>query len=370
MREGPTGGGGRRGRTRFVLGGVVGCLLLLGGVLYATGTIHTWREHRQLDRACGGNLAPSRIRTALGSERVGASDTKEDGALASCEATTRNGGKTLTFRLRWGPGDERMMKFLGRTHPSGYNSPLSPLGSWPGVLREEAGATSASLWLRCDRKDHRSLIVETRIEGGPGAVTAPAPAQREKFAAVVVATAEKAAGSFGCDQVRGGSLAGLGGSPRKKPVTLAEARGTCAALRPTESSARRLGLGHVWEARASGTAPVEDCVLTTEADPQLPAFSLSAYYGPFAEGYSEQVTPRVAGKQGVQKDGWRVWATAKCPGTETRALYVLSGVVGSDAEGTSGVPVKKDDPGFRTEALTAFARQSAERHHCAELALP
>ena len=63
----------------IALGGILVCLLLVAGVLYATGTLQGWRDSRELSRACEGSLAAQQVRDALGSDDVGAQDTSGTG---------------------------------------------------------------------------------------------------------------------------------------------------------------------------------------------------------------------------------------------------------------------------------------------------
>ncbi|MGP3977833.1 hypothetical protein ACTWQF_28210 [Streptomyces sp. 8N114] len=356
----------------IALGGILGCLLLVVGVLYATGTLQSWRDARELNRACAGSLAAQQIRGALGSDEVGARDTPVDGpgVLASCRAEATGGGTGLSIQVRRGSRNEGAMRFLRRTGLSAYSPPVSPLGTWPGVLLNDVGTPRASLWLRCRGKKDESLLVTARLDRGSGGKALSGDRRRD-FAAAVTATSRKAAGAFGCADPEGGSLTGLAGSPRDRPVRVTEATGTCAALRPRSRAAARAGLNHVWATRPAGSAPVEDCVLTTSDDPQVPGYWISAYYGPYAESFANEVAAsRVRGERGQEKDGHLAWATAECPGTGGRALYVLRGTVDSDVTGPGKVPVRGDSAALRADLLTAFARQSAEQHHCRDVKAP
>ncbi|WP_326688671.1 MULTISPECIES: hypothetical protein [unclassified Streptomyces] len=210
-----------------------------------------------------------------------------------------------------------------------------------------------------------------RLDRGASGNAGLSSAGRKQFAAAAVASAKRAADKAGCEYTGKGSLAGLAGSPRNDPAGISRAPGTCAGLRPLAPRAGRLGLSHVWAPRASASVPVEDCVLTTSKDPQLPGYWMSAHFGPYAKDLTKRFAQRVSGERGREKDGSLVWATASCPGAGTRALFLLRGITDNDTRtGTGKVPVKRDSPAFRADALSAFARQSAERHDCGDLKLP
>ncbi|MEU0846140.1 hypothetical protein ABZ370_42800 [Streptomyces sp. NPDC005962] len=358
----------------IALGGILVCLLLVGGVLYATGTLQSWRDDRELSRACEGSLAGQQVRDALGSDDVGARDTSADGpgVLASCRAEVTGGGSGLSIQVYRGSRSEGAMAYLGRRGLASYSSPVSPLGTWPGVLLNDPEMPRASLWLRCRGDKDKSLLVTARLNRDSGG-KAWSGDKRRDFAAAVTATSKKAADAFGCADPEGGSLTGLADDPRDRPVPISKATGTCAALRPHSSAAARAGLDHVWTTRSVGSAPVEDCVLATSDDPQVPGYWISAYYGPYAESFATEVAAsRVRGERGQEKDGHLTWATAECPGTDQRALYVLRGIIADTGTTTrpGEVPVRHDSAALRADLLTAFARQSSERHHCGDLKTP
>ncbi|MFI0774471.1 hypothetical protein [Streptomyces sp. NPDC021212] len=357
----------------IALGGILVCLLLVGGVLYATGTLQSWRDDRELTRACEGSLAAQQVRDALGSDDVGARDTPGDGpgVLASCRAEVTGSRSGLSIQVYRGSRSEDAMAFLDRRGLASYSSPVSPLGTWPGVLLNDPEMPRASLWLRCRGGKDKSLLVTARLNRDSDGPTLPDDKRRD-FAAAVTATSKKAAGAFGCADPEGGSLTGLADNPRDRPVPISKATGTCAALRPHSRAAARAGLDHVWTTRSGGSAPVEDCVLTTSDDPQVPGYWISAYYGPYAESFATEVAAsRVQGERGQEKDGYLTWATAECPGTDQRALYVLHGITSDSGTTRPGeVPVRNDSATLRADLLKAFARQSAEQHHCGDLKAP
>ena len=262
------------------------------------------------------------------------------------------------------------MAYLDRHGLASYSSPVSPLGTWPGVLLIDYGRPRASLWLRCRSDKDKSLLVTARLDRDSGGPTLPDDKRRD-FAAAVTATSRKAAGAFGCADPEGGSLTGLAGSPRDRPVRVAEATGTRAALRPHSRAATRAGLDHVWTTRSSGSAPVEDCVRRLVGRSAAARVFDLGYDGPYAESFANEVAAsRVQGERGQEKDGYLTWATAECPGTDQRALYVLQGIIDSSVTNPGEVPVRHDSAALRADLLTAFAKQSAEQHHCGDLKVP
>ncbi|MEU6114976.1 hypothetical protein ABZ840_10675 [Streptomyces sp. NPDC047117] len=349
---------GRR-RLTTIAGAAVGVLVLLAGVLYFTGTLQKWRDDSDLSSACKGAVDEDGVRAALGSGTVSVDDgtAPGEGALASCSMAARGGSASMEVEARWSSRNGGVATSLGRTSLATHTAEVTPLGSWPGVLTSEEGMARASVTLQCRNKDGEGLAVNARM-ARPGDTTEDSAA-RTAFARATVGIAEKAADVFGCDYRPAGAVPRLPAAPSTAPVALSAADGTCAAIEPLAASAEKRGLPRAWETEASGKAPIEDCVLASP-DGKRPGYRLSAYYGSYARSFAEipEVKSVLKDAEYRSKSAPPV-AHAQCPNSPERALYTVSEIVSGGSS-----PVKNPSRAFETEALTAFAKQSAKQHGC------
>lgn len=344
-------------RLTTIAGAAVGVLVLLAGVLYFTGTLQKWRDSNDLSSACKGAVDEDGVRAALGNDTVSARDgtASGEGALTSCSMAA--GNASMEVEAYWSNRNSGVATFLGRTSLATHAAEVAPLGSWPGVLTSDEGTVKASVTLQCRNRDGEGLAINSRM-ARPGD-TVDGSAARTAFARATIGTAEKAADVFGCDYRPAGDVQRLPAAPSAAPVALSEATGTCAALEPLAPSAEKKGLPRAWETDASGKAPIEDCVLASP-DGKRPGYRLSAYYGSYARSFAG--VPEV---ESVLKDAeYRSENAppvthAQCPGSPERALYTVSEIVSGGSS-----PVKKPSRAFETDALTAFAKQSAKQHGC------
>ncbi|MBZ4014788.1 hypothetical protein CCS38_03300 [Streptomyces purpurogeneiscleroticus] len=343
----------------------MGVLALLAGVLYFTGTLQKWRDDSDLSRACKGAVDEDGVRAALGSGAVSAKDgtASGEGTLTSCSMTARGGSASMAVEARWSSRNSAVATSLGRTSLATHTAEATPLGSWPGVLTSDEGMARASVTLQCRNKDGEGLAVNSRL-ARPGGSTEDAAA-RTAFARATIGIAEKAADVFGCDYRPAGDIQRLPAAPSTDPVALSTAGGTCAALKPLAASAQKRGLPRAWETEATGKAPIEDCVLASP-DGKRPGYRLSAYYGSYARSFAEipEVKSVLRDAEYRSKSAPPV-AHAQCPGSPERALYTVSEIVSGGSS-----PVKHPDRAFETDALTAFAKQSAKQHGCVAPATP
>lgn len=238
----------------------------------------------------------------------------------------RHGGSDVFDELRTGSWD---------------TLPMALGSGWHGYTDME----STGIVLTCDNKE-ASVVVSALADESHAS-----PGGARKVAELVAATAVKAADRWSCEAERGGRIPPLPApSGEVNPSTAAE---TCRGIPYADE------VHWVKEAKATGTAPLERCVLgeTKARDEDL--YHLEAAFGPYAQRLRS--TPSEAG--GLNRDAGsdrnRAWATAKCPGYGPRALFTITTTEYAYPEGD-----------FLRESLDAFAKRSAKQHRCTDLKLP
>jgi len=363
-------------RLGIVVGSGLGILLVLAGVLYFTGTLEKGKDRWDLSRACKGTLDAGSVRAALGGQEVYAEDgtqTDSEAApsgtppLASCHMAVRGGRNSMEVEIRREARHGGVSQYLQRNAPAAQLTNVAPLGTWPGVLTADQGLARSSLTLKCGSKKGEGLAVDARLAHPVGTSMETSEPVRTSFARATVKIAEAAAGEFGCAYRPGKLPARVPADPRVHPVDLSAAGGTCRDLRPLAAAAGRSGVPRAWDSRAGSAAPVEDCVLAT-SDGQRPGYRISSYYGSYADSFAKSPAMKHArGERGFDKKGTLAWATARCPGTDVRALYTFSGIY--DPSG-GDIPVRHRARSFEFDALKAYAAASARRHGCTDLRTP
>lgn len=189
---------------------------------------------------------------------------------------------------------------------------------------------------------------------------------RTSFARATVEIAKKAATTFGCDHDSSDTTQSVSTASDKPPVPLPRASGTCEPLRPLASSAKKVAVTRARESESSKNAPIEDCVLTGR-DGKIPLYRISAYYGPYAKSFSKNTDmSTVDSEAGMTNEGALTWGTAQCPGTAERAIYTFSLLY----DGGSDAQPENPPRSFKIDALTAFAKKSAQEHGCVAPHMP
>ncbi|GCB49548.1 hypothetical protein [Streptomyces sp. NL15-2K] len=221
--------------------------------------------------------------------------------------------------------------------------PVALGGGWHGYTNMQ----DAGVVLACDNKP---VSVVVSIDGD--AQEPPASTARAK-GELAASTARKAADRWSCRAEEGGRIPPVP-APEGESSPYA-ASGTCRGIPIPED---QYEIDWLIETKATGTAPLENCVLGETGARSEPLYWLDASFGPFAQGLRSATDEPFAVNTdaGLERDS--AWATAACPGA-ARAIFRISATVYAD-------PRK----GFLTTALRAFAERSAKQHGCTDLKLP
>jgi hypothetical protein len=221
--------------------------------------------------------------------------------------------------------------------------PVALSGGWQGYT----DLRNTGVVLPCGNKS-ASLVVSIAADESH-----ENPAEARAMGELAVATARKAADRWSCKAKFGGQIPKVSTSAEH---TLPEsAAGTCKGL-PLRDA---MDVDWVEETKASGTAPLETCVLGEAEASEADLYYLDASFGPYAQRLrtASYDPDGLNGNAGIGKK--RAWATASCPGTAVRALFSIEATVYS----------------LRTKSvllstLSAFAERSAARHGCTDVKLP
>ncbi len=322
---------------------------LLAAVLYGSGVYDSWRDGRSLDKACDGTLAQDGLASALGSSHLRA-EQDDGGALAQCFVKTSPGsGRAVRITLRWSTDAAPSGSLVW--YDSDYNgvrAQAAPLGNgWSGVVRYD-GTWQIMVALDCANQRDKALVAYGDLYGASTGTALTG------LGRVTTETARKAAGKYDC-RVRAGkplthvSTARLGEPGTAKP--LAQAQGSCAALRDTAAGS---GTPGIMEYPADPDAPQTNCYLVTGA--KKPGYGLYAYYGAAAKDFES------AGFGGPDHDS--VLATASCPRSTHEAVFALYRLYDRD---TDSYPVPHYSAGFARTALKAFAGHEAAQRGCGKV---
>jgi hypothetical protein len=225
----------------------------------------------------------------------------------------------------------------------------TPLGGgWRGITDLRATAVV----LPCSNRD-ASVAVSAQeiIPGGES------PDRARKVAELVTATAIEAADRWSCETDRGGRIPKPPAAP--KPSIPGVAKGTCKGVPFADDDIRS-----IQETKATGTSPLEGCLLNETKGTGDPLYELEAAFGPYAQGLrrpDDEDDDDLQFSRPAGSDRYGAWASAKCPGYGARALFTIEPGENTDA---------RPEHDYMKQALTGFARNSAKRHHCMDLKLP
>ncbi|WP_266700844.1 hypothetical protein [Streptomyces sp. NBC_01571] len=355
----------RRIHAGWYVGAFVLVLGVVAQVLYSTGAYDSWRNGRSLDQACDGTLAQGGLDAALGSSnlRAGSLDSGGD-YLAQCSVkTTESGvrGGTLQIKLRWSsdtPPSGTLARYDSDT--DGVEGQAAPLGNgWPGIVIDQ-GFPQVVVALDCQNQRSRALVAYGDLHAsnnGP-ALTG--------LGLVITETAQKAAAQYGCRARTGKQLTQVSAPTLGKSLTakpLAQAQGSCAALREPASAAAESGTPSIMEYPADTRAPQVNCYLVTPA--KKPGYGLYAYYGAAAKDFLASEGRNLKEGYGpTHKDNDYAWATAKCPQSTQPAVFVLYHLYDRD---TGTYPVRHYSARFAASAVTAFADHEAKQRGCTDV---
>ncbi|MFC6061530.1 hypothetical protein [Streptomyces ochraceiscleroticus] len=344
------------------------CLAIIAGVLYATGVYDRWRDDMSLDDACAGTVARGDLASALGSKEVRASGAGDEGegALAACQVHDRTSEESrLVLDIRWAGDPGRDFRLA--PHPSSHTGQgaVAPLEhGWPGVASQGPNAYQVSLVMECRNRKNDALFVNGNLLRGEHSAGAGA---RAAFARVTTETAARAAKRFGCKAASGTRITHIADPLSDEQRRVSHAKGTCAALRPYSKEAEAAGLDAVRETAATRNAPVEDCFVGTADDPGTPSYRALALFGPYPRMVRDAGDTTAFGNVGKSGKNHTAWATAKCPGSSDRALFTLGQIASANTSAGKRhyLPAQTE-----VDVLTAFAKDSADRHGCTDVRLP
>ncbi|MBN0048245.1 hypothetical protein JS756_29875 [Streptomyces actuosus] len=359
-----TNSGNRWIRVGWTASALLLALGIVALVLYGTGAFDSWRDARSLDRACGGALAQKGLEAALGtSDPRGESHDTERGLLAQCSVKTAGSGtgKALDITLRWSNETPPSGSLAAYSEDyNGFKGQAAPLGNgWSGVVRHD-GTTQIMVALDCRNQKSKALVAYGDLYGETNSGTLAG------LGRVTAETAQRAAQKHDC-QVQAGeplvkvSTAKLGDPDTAEP--LKQAQGSCASLRDLARTAAQNGVPEVMEYPTDTHAPQTNCYLVTSQ--KKPGFGLYAYYGASAKDFLRSEGDQL--KQGtgpIYGDKDYAWATASCPQSTQRAVFVLYHLYD---RATDSPPITHYSAEFATSALKAFATHEAETRGCTDV---
>ncbi|MEV0780676.1 hypothetical protein ACIBLA_27200 [Streptomyces sp. NPDC050433] len=306
-----------------------------------------WRYEERLETFCHGLIPYEESAGFTGKEgsrlsrdyRAGGSEGDYDSCTVSgldltigrIPDSTLNGDSSGVFdQLDEGEGD----------------TPPVPLG---GGWRGYTDLDNTAVVLACDNKAGAVVVTayhdsteDTSRAGG--------------VAELVAATAVKAAADWNCDAKAGGRI------PRPAATvewgSRIDAKGTCGGIPLRDQE----WVEWIKDAPASGTAPLERCVLGNLKDGGEPLLDLEAAFGPFAQRLRSDDPDVGTFKRDAGGSEGFYWATARCPGDGPRAAFWV--------DPAEYVHIDKSADAFAKKALVAFAESRAEQHGCTDLKLP
>ncbi|MFD7611647.1 hypothetical protein [Streptomyces sp. NPDC059828] len=343
--------GFRRIRARWYALALVLSLGIATWALYATGAYDSWRDGRSLDQACEGTLAQGGLTSAVGTSHLRAEQT-DDSALADCfvkDSSSRN-GRAVHITLRWSTSGAPSGTDAGyQAAGNGVQGQAAPLGNgWPGVIRDDGKVMVA---LDCVNQKSKALVAYGELYGASDGNALTGLGQ------VTTETAQNAAEKYGCEAKAGKQLTGvyadqLGKSGTPKP--LAQAQGSCEALRGTKAAEN--GTPQFMEYPTDAHAPQINCYLVTKD--QKPGYGLYAYYGTAAKDFQSATSE--------SDDKNRALATAKCPQSAQEAVFAIYRLYERD---TDTFPVARYSAEYAKSALKTFADHEAQLRGCTDVRL-
>ncbi|WP_030894452.1 hypothetical protein [Streptomyces sp. NRRL F-5053] len=360
-------------RRRNLLIALASALAVLAGVGWSTGMFDDWRDKRSLGDACEGVLAEEALPETLGSEHAFAGDSHPalEGALTRCVVRgSEEATPALRVDLRWAGDGHRDALPEGYTDTWAASGAAAPMEhERPGVVSGSGRELHATMALACpahkDTKGHDALLLTGRLTRSDARTD---DAQlRADLARFISGSASKAADKYGCrgpERARAGQVAE---DPLDHPVPVQAAKGSCAAARDLRRQAADTGLTLALETPADPHAPLADCFLAT--DDNKPGVRLSFISGAYAPSYAKADSlSKIRGASGIdEEENSYAWATAVCPGSSERSLFTTWSVQDSHTKNSAATD---PPPDFLHDALTAFAKRTAQDRGCTDLRLP
>ncbi|MET9077031.1 hypothetical protein ABZX95_33900 [Streptomyces sp. NPDC004232] len=350
----------RQRRVGWSLGGILLTLYIVAQTLYSTGVYASWRDQRSLDSACDGTLAQGGLGDALNSSHVRARAADDSEYLAAClinrPDTGRHGG-ALQLMLRWSDQSATSGALLPFSrNANGLQGQAAPLGNgWPGYVRYD-GSAQVVVALDCQNNKNRALVAYGDLIQWPDDAKTTEPVLTG-LGRVTTETAQKAAAKYGCQAQGGRQLTHVSlPSPNGKtaPQQLAQAQGSCVALRGLAGQASDAGTPGFVEYPTDAHTPQVNCYLYTPAG--KPGYGLYAYYGAVAKDFE---SVNLANRS----DDYAL-ATARCPQSDQEAVFALYHLYDRD---TDSYPVRHYSASFAKSALKAFAEHEAKQRVCTDV---
>ncbi|MER5180199.1 hypothetical protein ABT009_17795 [Streptomyces sp. NPDC002896] len=220
--------------------------------------------------------------------------------------------------------------------------PMALGGGWHGYT----DMRNTAVVLSCDNKP-ASLVVSIA-----GDESHDNRREARAMGELAAGTARKAADRWSCKAEQGGRIPTVP-APAEQSVRDAPV-GTCKGV-PIRGNDE---IHWIEETKATGTAPLDNCVLGETKARSEPLYWLEAAFGPYAQRLrtATDEPDGLNGNAGIDRD--RAWATAACPGTAREIFYI------------SATEYAYPRKGFLLASLRAFAERSAEQHGCTGLRLP
>ncbi|MYQ98087.1 MULTISPECIES: hypothetical protein [unclassified Streptomyces] len=352
--------GARRVHAGWWAGAFLLVLALVGAVLYGTGSFGSGGGEGSLDRACDGSLAQGGLSEALRSSHLRADDEGDSDYLAACRVRGSQSGPqsgSLELKLRWSTAKAPSQELTWyNADYDGVREQAAPLGQgWSGVVRYAGGTYQVMAALDCVNQKNKALVAYGDLLGTANGSTVTG------LGRVTTETARRTAEKHGCQVKAGKRLTGLSTARLGAPGTakpLSQAQGSCAALRGTDAA--RGGTPEVMEYPADPDAPQTNCYLVTKA--KKPGYGLYGYYGAAAKDFLASEGEQLkAGYGPTHADRDYAWATATCPRSAQRAVFVLYHLHDGD---TDTYPVPHYSASFARDALRAFADHEAKQRGC------
>lgn len=317
-----------------------------------------WRYEESLKTFCEG-LIPDEESAEL-TEKDGSQLIRDSlgGALNDYNSCTVGGIELSIGRIPEAARDTDSPDIFSRLDEDSGETPPIPLG---GGWRGYTDLVNTAVVLPCANKSE-AVVVTGRArhvnvyDDSDDGYNAMGLDYAHDVAEFVAATAVNAAKDSDCDAKAGGRIPRLAAVPEwKSPV---DAAGTCAGIPYADQD----WVEWVKDVPASGTAPLERCVLGTFVNYGSTLLELEAAFGPFAQRLLPDDPDAGNFKGGAGGAEGFYWATARCPGSGLRAVFW--------ADPASDVTIDKESDVVARKALVAFAENRAKQHGCTDLKVP
>lgn len=325
--------------TKVLVPVVTGAILAAGAWFYFSGEFDRWRAGSALDEACSGTLPAQDVRSFLDSDeaRPAKSQYTSDrtvGRLTNCAVSAEGSPTSLLAEAHRGSKAENNAATIQHTSVTDPLVMAVPLGKRvQGAITYDGGEAFASVELPCSGAKFESIIASVRTVGAGDSSRAFDEAGRTTFAELSVDFAQKAAAKYGCkvSTSPGSPLSPPAANPLPASTPVKQAVGTCRPLADMAAASKKLGLARVQEAPVGNTTTSEHCYLLDSRKKEV--YRLTALYGHNADSVRARNAGRPLSKAGgSDADRNWAWAGAKCPSSDSRALFTLGRV-----SGTAGV---------------------------------